>query len=68
MQWLAGVLLTFLYRTLLPDLAAWLATQVRRVIRGFRQEKATEKIEEDVREQKPRDEETREREKDYVNS
>ena len=68
LNWLAGILLTFLYRTLLPDLALWVKTQVEKLIALFRQKKAKGDLEEDVREQKPRSDEVRKDEDNYINS
>lgn len=62
------ILLTFLLDYFLPKLIAWVREVTDKMKRTKKQEETLKKVEEDINEKKPRDEETRKNEEDHLNS
>lgn len=63
-KWIIGIILEWLW----PKLVAWGSGLINKAVRYFRQKKAQEKFDEDVEKEKPRTEETKKNEEDWLNS
>lgn len=63
-KWLVGIILEWLW----PKIVDWVSGLINKGLRYFRQKKAQEKFDEDVEQEKPRNEETKKNETDWLNS
>lgn len=65
---LAPILLNWIYKTIIPDIAKWCQSQWHKFKRAIKQKAASKKQQENVEQGKPRDEQTKKDESDYINS
>ena len=68
MKWFVTLLLDWLLASVWPRIKEAITTWLAKLKRGKEQKKAEEKVKEDIEQEKPRDEETRKHEEDWLNS
>lgn len=67
-QKLAPIFLNWIYKTIVPDIVKWVQGQYFKMVRAIKQKASTKKVDENLNQGKPRDEQTRKDEEDYINS